>query len=289
MSDVAFDLYREGLKKHRAKDYEGAVRSLEQAVAADATLADAWEALGVLHDKLGHTDDAIAATEKLVALKPDEIMAHTNLSRFFMKKGLKEKAEEEQGKARLLGWKQELAQGSAPANALQQAAPAAAAEPEAPSIVSFLDRGPSETGRPASASASLGGSTPPLAASPDALAKKIAQFEKLIAHNPQDVLSRFTLWRAYLEAGRFEEAAAMLEEVVKLKPDYTAVFVPLGEAYEKAGKLARALKTWTKGIELAQQRGDLHPRNQMQEHLARLTRSPSSVPGGSPPPSRTHP
>lgn len=271
MADVAFDLYRAGLKLHRAKDYEGAVRSLEQAVAADATLADAWEALGVLYDKLGRVDDAITATQRLVALKPDEVMAHTNLSRFFMKKGLKEKAEEEQGKARLLGWKQELASGGGHGSELQQAAPATA-EPTAPTLVSFLD-----------GSAPAAPPPPPIdpAVAAAVLARKIGQFEKLIAHDANDVLSRFTLGRAYLEAGRAADAAAMLEQVLVLKPDYTAVYVVLGEAFEKAGKLARALKTWTRGIELAQAKGDLHPRNQMQEHLARLQATP---PGGQPPP-----
>ncbi|MSR45758.1 MAG: tetratricopeptide repeat protein [Planctomycetes bacterium] len=267
--DAAFALYREGLKKHRAKDYSGAVLCLEQAVATDATLADAWEALGVLCDKLGRVDDAIAATKKLVALKPDEIMAHTNLSRFFMKKGLKEQAEEEQGKARLLGWKQELASGGGHGDAaLQQAAPPPSAEPAVPQLVSFLD-------------GSAPAFTPPTAPDPAAAAavlqKKIAQFEALIAHDANDALSRFTLGRAYLDAGRAADAAAMLEQVVALKPDYTAVYVTLGEAYEKAGKLARALKSWTHGIELAQQKGDLHPRNQMQAHLARLTSAPPSA------------
>ena len=257
--DAAFDLYREGLKKHRAKDYDGAVASLERAVAADPALADAWEALGVLHDKLGHVDAAIAATEKLVALKPDEVMAHTNLSRFYMKKGMKEKAEEEQGKARLIGWKQELAQGGPKDDGLQQSQPAAA-EPQAPSIVSFLDR-------PAADAAAA---APPPTMSPELLAKRIGQFEKLVEHNKTDVLSRFTLGRAYLEAKRSDDSIRILEELLQIKPDYTAAYVLLGEAYEAAGKLARAIKTYTKGIELAQKKGDLHPRNQMQERMKAL-------------------
>jgi tetratricopeptide (TPR) repeat protein len=262
--DAAAELYREGLKKHRAKDYEGAVRSLEAAVAADATLADAWEALGVLQDKLGRVDDAIAATLKLVELRPDEVMAHTNLSRFYMKKGMKEKAEEEQGKARLIGWKQELAQGGPKDDpALAQSKPAGD-EPQTPSIVSFLD-GPQAPAKPAGSAPA-----PPIAADPAALRKRIEQFEKLVAHNAQDVLSRFTLGRAYLEAGRAEDAARVLEELLALKPDYTAAFVLLGDAYEKSGKLARAIRTFTKGVELAQGKGDLQPRNQMQERLKRL-------------------
>jgi tetratricopeptide (TPR) repeat protein len=256
-----FELYRAGLKLHRAKDYAGAVAQLELAVAADPRLADAWEALGVIYDKLGRLDEAIAATEKLVELQPDEVMPHTNLSRFYVKKGLKEKAELEQGKARLIGWKQELAQGgAAKANELQQAQ-APSAEPQAPSIVSFLDAPAAPSAPPTAA---------PLASSTEALAKKIEQFEKLVAHNAQDVLSRFTLGRAYLEARRFDDAVRTLEELLTIKTDYTAAFVLLGDAYEGGGKIARAIKTWKRGVELAQSKGDLHPRNQMQERLARL-------------------
>ena len=104
----AFELYRQGLRLHRVKDYAGAVALFERVVAADKQMVDAWEALGVLYDKLNRLDDAIAATERFAALRPDEVMAHTNLSRFFQKKGMKERAEEEQGKVRLIGWKQEL-------------------------------------------------------------------------------------------------------------------------------------------------------------------------------------
>jgi tetratricopeptide (TPR) repeat protein len=269
MTDDASDLYRQGLKLHRAKDYAGAIALLERAVAADPKLADAWEALGVLYDKQQRLDDAIAATQKLVALKPDEVMAHTNLSRFFMKKGMKEKAEEEQGKARLIGWKQELAEGGANAkeSELQQAAPKSE---EAPQLVSMLG---GLGAAPNSAAA-------PLAADPAALQRKITQFEALVAHNAEDALSRFTLGRAYLEAGRANDAVRVLEEALTIKPDLTAAYVVLGEAHEKAGRIARAIKTWNQGIELAQKKGDLHPRNQMQEHLKRVTGGPANAGAG---------
>ncbi len=279
-ADAAFDLYRQGLKLHRAKDYAGAIALLERAVAADPQLVDAWEALGVLYDKLNRLDDAIAATEKFAALKPDEVMAHTNLSRFFQKKGLKERAEEEQGKARLIGWKQELAQGGAKENELAQAPPPGSQEP-APQLVSMI--GGTASGAAPNASGALQSGAPAkLAADGAALQKKIEQFEKLVAHSATDTLSRFTLGRAYLEAGRAGDAARMLEETLALKADFTAAYVLLGEAYEKAGKLARALKTWNKGIELAQAKGDLHPRNQMQEHVKRLTGGPAGAETGGP-------
>ena len=109
MQPEAEDLYFSGLKKHRNKDLDGAIEDLLAALAIEPEMADAWEALGVLYEKTDRLDDAIAATRKLLDVKPDEIMAHTNLSRFYMKLGDKEKAEEEQSQARVLGWKQELA------------------------------------------------------------------------------------------------------------------------------------------------------------------------------------
>jgi tetratricopeptide (TPR) repeat protein len=266
-ADRAQSLYREGLKRHRAKDYPGAIRSLEQAVALDPAAADAWEALGVLHDKQGQVESAIAATQRLVALRPDEIMAHTNLSRFYMKQGLKELAEAEQAKARLLGWKQELATGAGHGDPDLAQVPTGADAEAAPQIVTMI------AGAASSAPAApldRDAPPPPITRDPLGLARKIQQFEALVAHNPDDVLSRFTLGRAYLEAGRQDDAIAMLEGLLERKPGHSAAYLPLGLAYEKAGKLARALRTFTRGIEVAQSNGDLHPRNQMQEQLARL-------------------
>ena len=54
--------------------------------------------------KQGRLDEAIEWTDKLAALRPDYAMAHTNLSVFYMKKGMKERAEEEKAKAVVLNF-----------------------------------------------------------------------------------------------------------------------------------------------------------------------------------------
>jgi tetratricopeptide (TPR) repeat protein len=199
---------------------------------------------------------------------------------------MKEKAEEEQGKARLIGWKQELAAGGGHAeggpreNELQQAAPKSE---EAPQLVSMIGGLGATPAKPAAATAAGAVHAPAgasIAADPAALKKKIEQFERLVAHNGQDALSRFTLGRAYLEAGRANDAVRVLEEALTIKPDLTAAYVVLGEAHERSGRLARAIKTWNQGIELAQKRGDLHPRNQMQEHVKRVTGGPANAGAG---------
>lgn len=72
-----------------------AVDLLRQALQLDPKLEDAYEALGVILHKRGEIDEAIALMKVLVELNEDSVMAHTNLSVFYVEKGMKEEAEEE--------------------------------------------------------------------------------------------------------------------------------------------------------------------------------------------------
>ncbi len=56
---------------------------------------DAMEALAVISEKNNKLDLAIKVIKDLIELNPNSIMAHTNLSIFYMQKGLIDKAEEE--------------------------------------------------------------------------------------------------------------------------------------------------------------------------------------------------
>ncbi len=91
--DQALDLFT------RQNDTEQAIERLEEALYLNPAYEDAFEALGVILSKHenaeGYIDKAISVMEKLVALNPDSIMAHANLSVFYLEKGDKEKAEEE--------------------------------------------------------------------------------------------------------------------------------------------------------------------------------------------------
>lgn len=91
--DQALDLFT------RQNDTEQAIERLEEALYLNPAYEDAFEALGVILSKHenaeGYINKAISVMEKLVALNPDSIMAHANLSVFYLEKGDKEKAEEE--------------------------------------------------------------------------------------------------------------------------------------------------------------------------------------------------
>ena len=254
-AEQAQSLYFQALKKHRFKEYTEAVELLKQALELAPDHTDSWEALGVLYDKTDQLDKAIEAMERLRDLNPDEIMAHTNLSRFYMKKGWTEKAEEAQGKARLLGWKLDLANPQD--SELSQAAAGPAEGGVA--IASLLD-GP---GAPEPLK--------PAAPDPQALQQKIQQFEAILSVNPDDSMALLTLGKTLLAADRPADAVQRLEHALEVQKDYSAAFVILAQAHEANGKLARAIKILKQGIDISTRKGDLHPRNQMQEHLAKLT------------------
>jgi folate-binding protein YgfZ len=98
-------LYREALA-HFERDLhdrdDAAITLLEQAVLLDPLCEDAYEALGVILSRHHRMDDAIRAIDVLARLNPRSIMAHSNLSVFYMKKGNLERAEEEKALAKQL-------------------------------------------------------------------------------------------------------------------------------------------------------------------------------------------
>lgn len=83
-----------------------AIDMLREAVLLDPVFEDAYESLGVILNRHGRVDEAIYYMTRLVALNPDCLMAHTNLSVFYVAKGMIEEAEEEKAKAAVLQMQQ---------------------------------------------------------------------------------------------------------------------------------------------------------------------------------------
>jgi folate-binding protein YgfZ len=92
-------IYDEALAEFAGDSESKAAALLRETIELDPTLADAYEALGVILYRQGELDEAIALMQKLEALDPDSVMAHANLSVFYMQQGNKELAEEEKAKA----------------------------------------------------------------------------------------------------------------------------------------------------------------------------------------------
>ena len=76
-------------------DTDHSVVLLREVLELDPFFEDGYEALGVILSKRGRLDEAITLMKKLAELNPDSVMAHTNLSVFYVEKGMKEAAEDE--------------------------------------------------------------------------------------------------------------------------------------------------------------------------------------------------
>ncbi|MFA6239502.1 MAG: glycine cleavage T C-terminal barrel domain-containing protein [Candidatus Hydrogenedentales bacterium] len=79
-----------------------AIDILCEAVLLHPTFEDAYEALGVILNRHHRVDEAIHYMQILAALNPACIMAHSNLSVFYVAKGMIAEAEEEKAKAAVL-------------------------------------------------------------------------------------------------------------------------------------------------------------------------------------------
>ncbi len=103
--------YNEALG-HFEADYDDekdtAIEILMEALVLAPTYEDAYEALGVILHRHHRVEEAILFMKKLAALNPNCVMAHTNLSVFYMSQGMIQEAEDEKALANQLEFKQQL-------------------------------------------------------------------------------------------------------------------------------------------------------------------------------------
>jgi len=105
------ELYDEGLDLAFDEDYAGAIQKYEAALEVDPNFTDALHALAMARAEMGDLDGAIEAGKRLCEVAPDDILAHTSLSTFYMNKNMIPEAEAESAKARMLDWKRQLKEG----------------------------------------------------------------------------------------------------------------------------------------------------------------------------------
>ncbi len=87
---------------------EPALAKLARATAAAPASFEAWHALAEVNFSLRRLDAALAAAEKAHALRPSDLFINTTLSRIWMERGDKAKAEHFGAQAKIQGWKDQL-------------------------------------------------------------------------------------------------------------------------------------------------------------------------------------
>ena len=98
-SQRAQQLYEQALECFAAEkdddETSNAEELLREALMLAPTMEDAYEALGVILSRRNRLPEAVSLMKTLVELNADSVMAHANLSVFYMQQGLIEEAEEE--------------------------------------------------------------------------------------------------------------------------------------------------------------------------------------------------
>lgn len=109
--DFARQRYDEALRSFEAdaEDVDPcSIGLLREAVLLEPGFEDAYEALGVILHRHQRTDEAIHWMKRLARKNPNSVMAHTNLSVFYVSKGMITEAEDEKAIARQLETRSQL-------------------------------------------------------------------------------------------------------------------------------------------------------------------------------------
>src|SRR5580693_3942395 len=101
MSDKE-ELYDEAIDAYADDKFDEAI---------DPKYVDAIHGMTMCYQAKGDLDAAIELTKKYIAQEPEDILAHTNLSMFYQKKGMVPEAEAAGAEARRLDWKRQLKEG----------------------------------------------------------------------------------------------------------------------------------------------------------------------------------
>ncbi|RME72620.1 MAG: tetratricopeptide repeat protein [Verrucomicrobia bacterium] len=108
MDNEIQNLIEEATFDYSMGENDTAVEKLERATLQAPESVEAWHALAEVLFNMRRFDEALAAAERAHALRPDDIFINTTLSRIWMEKGDKTRAEHFGTRARVLGWKDQL-------------------------------------------------------------------------------------------------------------------------------------------------------------------------------------
>lgn len=102
------------------------------------------------------------------------------------------------------------------------------------------------------------------------LPERIAQFRKMASDDPDNELGHFRLGQLLAEAGDHAEAVASFRRTLELSPQFSKVYQLLAANLIQLGQRDEAVKVLRQGFDIADQRGDKMPRDDMAKMLVQL-------------------
>lgn len=107
-SDELQTLIEDATADYAMGESEAALAKLARATAAAADSFEAWHALAEVNFSLRNLDAALAAAERAHALRPTDLFINTTLSRIWMERGDKARAEHFGAQAKIQSWREQL-------------------------------------------------------------------------------------------------------------------------------------------------------------------------------------
>ena len=99
---------------------------------------------------------------------------------------------------------------------------------------------------------------------------KITMLNEILAQNPSDAFARYGLAMEYASRGETEASLAEFNRLLSHNPDYTAGYFMAAQTLAKAGRNEEAKEHLTKGIDSARRTGNQHAQSEMQAMLDEL-------------------
>ena len=106
--DELQNLIEDATADYAMGDTPRALTKLAEATAAAPGSFEAWHALAEVNFSARHLDAALQAAEKAHALRPGDLYINTTLSRIWMERGDKARAEHFGAQAKIQSWKDQL-------------------------------------------------------------------------------------------------------------------------------------------------------------------------------------
>jgi Flp pilus assembly protein TadD len=113
-ADELQNLVEDATADYALGDSDAALAKLATATAAAPESFEAWHALAEVNFSLRRLEPALFAAERAHALRPADLFINTTLSRIWMERGDKARAEHYGAQAKIAGWKDQLKNPPAP-------------------------------------------------------------------------------------------------------------------------------------------------------------------------------
>ncbi len=98
----------------------------------------------------------------------------------------------------------------------------------------------------------------------------IDNLEAMLATGKETALLRYSLGAEFLKIDDFSKAITHLRQAVHLDPEHSAAWKLLGKAYTGAQRMDDAIDAYTRGIAIAEKKGDVQAAKEMKVFLRRL-------------------